>query len=887
MKNNIDLSVVKASGTVGAGNLKTDQAGKKNKAPRPLPALVERIQQLAIEPLVLAMAKVHDQVDNSVFKLAEKARNNNEQSHYFDAMRKIRLNRELAENTFRQALQAIFKHFPGKHYQSFSATTGPVELSTETEPLLTCDEFSLVQNDELEETIALESMVGKARVRCKDLLYHLNMRLDSLVADEKVDESNNPLDPAQIAEAFMLASTGLDLDIKTKLLLYKQVDLIVMGELERVLLEANKCLIQEGVLPDLRRKIRKSKSVTRSPSSPQPLAATDGMDIQELGPKDFAEQVSGQIVADGVFDALVALLRESRLPGSVGGVHAAQSASLGPEVEADVLLDMLTNLQAEQLEDEPDWSEISNAECVENRRAFSSLNVTTVLLESLEKRLDGKASIGQSNEDVINLVALLFEFILDDYNLPVSIQALLARLQIPILKVALKDPAFFDQRNHPARKLLNELARACVGWDKNDLQKQDDLFEQVSGIVRRILNEFSGDIALFEDLYTQFKNYIERVNHRAQVMEKRTLERIYGQAKSQQVRNLVKEILKERLHNQELPAIVSKILLGGWSKVLYTECLSHGIESKECQRALTLADTLIWSVQTHIDDLDAHKKRIELLPELLQGLYEGLTAVGSNPFELSTQFSALERAHVAALKAELMHLQKIGDEQINEIKETEERVEAMVKQVRMGEELYVDPDSKGLPAINDEILDSLSESKSDQSESLFDEHETKEIIEAEVESSQLTAVEKQKRRFTKHESYMQQLDAVALGTWFEIKLPEMGKVRCKLAKKLTDIDLLVFVGRFGNKVLERTPRSFLEDLAKGKAKQLDDGSLFDRALGKVFQRLKTESEQVPETNHAHKAKRVQKNPEADTPVASQKTQVSKEIEGILAALAEE
>lgn len=886
MKNNSDLSVVKASGTVGAGNIKPDQTGEKNKEPRPLPALVERIQQLSIEPLVLAIAKVHDQVDNSVFKLAEKARNNNEQSHYFDAMRKIRLNREHAENTFRQALQAIFKDFPGKHYQSFPATTGPVELSTESEPLLTCDELSLVQNDELEETIALESMVGKARVRCKDLLYHLNMRLDSLVADEKVDESNNPLDPAQIAEAFMFASTGLDLDIKTKLLVYKQFDLIVMSELELVLMEANKFLIQEGVLPDLRRKIRKSKSVTRSPSSPQPLAA-DGADIQEFGPKDFAEQVSGQIVADGVFDALVGLLRESRLSGAAGGVHAAQTASSGPVVEADVLLDMLTNLQAEQLEDEPDWSEISNAECVENHLAFSSLNVTTVLLESLEKRLDGKASIGQNNEDVINLVALLFEFILDDYNLPVSIQALLARLQIPILKVALKDPAFFDQRNHPARKLLNELARACVGWDKNDLQKQDDLFEQVSGIVRRILNEFSGDIALFEDLYAKFKNYIERVNHRAQVMEKRTLERIYGQAKSQQVRNLVKEILKERLHNQEVPAIVSKILLGGWSKVLYTECLSHGMESKECQRALTLADTLIWSVQTHVDDLDAHKKRIELLPELLQGLYEGLTAVGSNPFELSTQFSALERAHISALKAELMYVQKIGDEQINEIKATEERVEAMVKQVRIGEELYVDPDSKGMPAINDEILDSLSESKSDQSESLFDEHETKEIVEAEVESSQLTAVEKQKRRFIKHESYMRQLDAVALGTWFEIKLPEIGKVRCKLAKKLTDIDLLVFVGRFGNKVLERTPRSFLEDLAKGKAKKLDDGSLFDRALGKVFHRLKTESEQVPETNRIHKAKRVQKNPEADTPVASQKTQVSKEIEGILAALAEE
>lgn len=871
MKSDVELSVVQANS--GAQSSLEPKPGGKQGRVRPLPVLVEKIQALAVEPLVMAMAKVHDQVDDSVFKLAEKARNNNEQSHHFDAMRNIRLNRDAAENAFRQSLETIFKNFPVKHYQSF---TTPKKEST---PSFACDEFSLVQNDDLEESIALESMVSKARAQNKDQLYHLNMRLDSLVADEQVDETNNPLDPAQIAEAFMLASTGLDLDIKTKLLLYKQVDLTVMSELGSVLTEANKFLIEEGVLPDLRRKIRKSKSAARAEQFSQAL------DAAEVG-----AEISDQIATEGVFDSLVGLLRNSGLSGAYGSRHFAQSVSSGfrpgATVEESVLLNTLDALQAEQLERVVDWSQVNSSALAQNKRVLSPVNVSEALMKALPKNAEGEVgSLGQSNEDVINLVALLFEFILDDYNLPASIQAVLARLQIPILKVALKDSAFFDQHNHPARKLLNELAKACIGWDENDFDNQDDLFAQVSGTVRRILNDNSGDVALYQGLYDEFKAYVDRKNHRARVMEKRTLERIYGQTKSQQVKELVKEILKDRLSREKIPAIASKLLLGGWSKVLYTACLSNGMDSKEWQHSLALADNLIWSVQAHIDELDAHKKRMDLLPELLKGLYENLTAVGSNPFELSAQFSALERAHIAAFKTEFMHFKNLKDEASAELKATERRIETMVKQVRVNQELYVDVGSKGLPAINDEILDSLAQSDIIKSESLFDEREAKEIIEAKPDASPKTAIEKQKERLHKQKSYMERLDAVALGTWFEIKLPEVGKVRCKLAEKLTDINILIFVGRFGNKVLERTPRAFLEDLAKGQAKQLDDGSLFDRAVGKIFERLKSndESENISKTNQARQGSRVNKKPQT----GATKITISEEIESILAALGEE
>lgn len=70
----------------------------------------------------------------------------------------------------------------------------------------------------------------------------------------------------------------------------------------------------------------------------------------------------------------------------------------------------------------------------------------------------------EADEDVINLVAMLFEFMLDDSSVPDAFKALIARLQIPLLKVAVLDKSLLSCTQHPARRLLNDIASAVIGW---------------------------------------------------------------------------------------------------------------------------------------------------------------------------------------------------------------------------------------------------------------------------------------------------------------------------------------------------------------------------------------------------------------------------------------
>ena len=81
-------------------------------------------------------------------------------------------------------------------------------------------------------------------------------------------------------------------------------------------------------------------------------------------------------------------------------------------------------------------------------------------IESAEHRVE------TSDEDAIDLVGMLFQFVVQDRNLPAEIQAVLSRLQIPYVRVAIKDRHLFAQRTHPARKLLDTLAVSSVAWSR-------------------------------------------------------------------------------------------------------------------------------------------------------------------------------------------------------------------------------------------------------------------------------------------------------------------------------------------------------------------------------------------------------------------------------------
>ena len=209
-----------------------------------LPQPVLALQGRARTYLTACLASMFDQVDDTFFDLADRADNNRQQTMYFDAMRQIRMERKNIEHHFFRCLTQGFQLLGNPRSSGF---VEPKDKGLE-----------VIENEQLEEIIALDTMVSKLVEQCKSELEALNIRIDSLVP-AKVTMKNNPVGPDVICEAFNESVAHLDLKISIKLVFFKLFDRLVLAALQDFLVDSNRRLKDMGIIPDLE-KLKKSQA---------------------------------------------------------------------------------------------------------------------------------------------------------------------------------------------------------------------------------------------------------------------------------------------------------------------------------------------------------------------------------------------------------------------------------------------------------------------------------------------------------------------------------------------------------------------------------------------------------------------------------------------------
>ncbi|MDA8482032.1 DUF1631 domain-containing protein [Pseudomonas resinovorans] len=731
-------------------------------------ALIQVRDKVALQ-LKQALQVLFDNADDTLFEMADRATSNAEQNAFFEAMRDLRLKRKSIERTF---LQKVFESFSSLNQYEIGAAPKLDAVSF--------DSLSLVQNDELEEVVALDAMVAKVVNRDGIALGHLTARFNTLVS-KKIEDKSNPLGPRLLCETFLDACRSLGVEIKVKLIILKLFEKYVLTELDQVYAEANQLLVTAGVLPELR-----SAPARRQPER----SSTAGSQAQphtqpQVGTAASAGQVSEEGVQE-VFGVLQGLLSQVR--GSSVLPRRDYPADAVPVSSLD-LMRLLSHLQQhlpQQHNDDYD------------------LRVSLDQLLTRASARSGRARVvGQVDDDVINLVSMLFEFILDDRTLPDSLKALIGRMQIPMLKVALLDKSFFSRGSHPARRLLNEIASAALGWVEQDDAQRDSLYHRIEQVVQRLLNDFVDDPTIFSDLLSEFLAYTGDERRRSELLEQRTRDAEEGRAKAELARRQVEEALNQRLLGRTLPEVVVRLLQEAWSKVMLLTCLKHGVESVEWQSAQQTMDDLIWSVEPH-EAPEARARLLELVPGLLKSLREGLASAAFDPFSTSEFFSQLEALHVQAFQ----RFRK------------PEPVEVLANDGLESPPLLLDlPDEE---EVEQEAMPAMVAV-------------VEEIV---LVSPGETQVQEPESCLADDEEALGFVDNLRVGSWVEFQEDEEHKLRCKLAALIKPTGKYIFVNRTGMKVLEKTRMSLAVEFRRQAIRLLDDALLFDRALESVIGNLR-------------------------------------------------
>lgn len=526
--------------------------------------------------------------DDALFDLAETAESNSLQNMFFEAMRELRIHAPNVTESIVLQFKAAFAD------DAVAAGANPeVKLAD-----IDADEVSLelVGNDALEESVLSQSIINRSRLRYAEPLMKFSARFQHLMGIRGLDDDGSPLDPATLLAIFSKQCGELEMEQQAKLKLFDRFEHQVIDHLGPIIETANQTLIDAGVLPDL--KLR-----TRSTVSNQ-LVKTNRSEV--AAKENNTEETDDELVQ------LVSALRNN--PIAHRNLIDLAKFSSGAALSSVDLSSLLSNTAHPNLDLQQ--ADVQGA----------GSNILPELLQSLlQTRQDQGQStaLHSADENTINLVSMFFDFVLDDEALPLDMQALLARLQIPVLKVALRDRYLFTTREHPLRHLINELAHASYGRDI-EKQEHEAFYELANSIVQQLTENAEAVDADFHDLLMRMQDLVQGENQKSLAVEQRVSQSARSNALTRHAREKVGIVLGEKLKGKRVPTVVNDFLHMHWQKLMLHNYLNHGDQSSEWLESEQLADDLLWTAQAHRDERS--RNRLErLLPELYKTIEKYLS----------------------------------------------------------------------------------------------------------------------------------------------------------------------------------------------------------------------------------------------------------------------
>jgi hypothetical protein len=574
-------------------------------------ALVAECRSVVGEHLRRLMQSMFDKLDDALYETADKAASHDVQFRYLDAMRDMRKHRAAIEGAFSSHALEYYDEF----WRTGPSERKPGQVSGTPE----VGELSLVGEDELEETLAVNAMVSKGENRFERQLGALKQRFARAIGREQLADEDNPIGPACLSDSFRRAVGELQAELAVRLVIYKLFDRQVISHLGGLYEDVNARFEKAGILANLGFKTRRTTG-TRGAAAASAFAAA----AEELpeGPE--------------LFGMLSSLLQAQR------AFNPMPMVSL-PIVPTADLVGALTQLQQTAVRDMPtDLASVRKAQA----------GVRDALLQAYSIGTGGNATraLGGLDEEVIDMVSMLFDFILDERNLADPIKALISRLQIPMIKLAMIDRGFFGKKNHPARRLLNSLARAGAGWVDDGDRSPKSLYGRVDAAVTRVLNEFDTDVTVLEQVCAEFTQYLETELRGAEVAEERIRQVSRGQEQLKVARSRVTDVIEKRIWSRaELPEVVKDILRSGWKDVMLLTLLREGEDSPSWRKSVDVVDRLIWSVTPKATPAE-RQELLSAIPPLLAEIKDGLTMISFDARRSTEMMKELQSCHIACLR---------------------------------------------------------------------------------------------------------------------------------------------------------------------------------------------------------------------------------------------
>ena len=575
-------------------NLKAYEQARRGISPEHL-ALIYQCRDRLIEGTIQTLARHGEDMQRKLIAMADRAPLQETRNAYFGAQSLL-----LRQGT---ALMAACKT------ACVDACNARIDPPRGASPLGDGLELSLIGDDDYEATLVVDKAAARWRFASAEALLPFDARMGALLATPGLPENDNPLGPKILCQALFDGIGRVEAQQDVKIVLLAQFDDVLGNVLGELYQDLNRYLIENRILPEL-----KLGKLQRNPSRTAP----SGMSEESADDDDMAT----------LFERLAHQGGAGRPGGGLGG---------GPGGGAFRLLDNLGALQ-------------QGGVPLPGGGQFALPNVQTLGAENVLRVLQASPLMQAASPldaVMVDAIALLFDVIFEDKQAPDRLKALIARLQIPVLRNALQDRSLFTHRDHPVRRVLDALARLAPRVPEGESGTQR--LTRIEEIVDRLLEQAETGNEAFEQAATALGALESESDQAIETGIAPEVAELAQSERAEMAPVIVHDLVNRALDGQAAPQVIRAFLREDWAALLRQDYIEQGEDSPLLKDDTQTMRDLIWSVSPKVDT-EARLSLVRLLPGLLKKLRAGCQRMLLAQERTDQLFAALVSLHAHAVR---------------------------------------------------------------------------------------------------------------------------------------------------------------------------------------------------------------------------------------------
>jgi hypothetical protein len=601
------------------------QAGDgRPRSPTESKALLSQCKELARARLSRVISEALDKVENDLFSMADTTPSRTEQQVLLEAMAQLKEYRTHISAAFDQCFLEIFDRRINAKKQNLSQT---MELSLEN--------MTLVEDNAMEEKLMVDELARKTRNTLDhDQLLGIRTRFGHLMAQEALDDDTNPLSANVIFEALKQACAKIPGEFAVKRSLLNAFQPYVALGMRNVYADVNQNLIAHHILPRIKHHVQRSHAPMHNSQAmglSQMLAASQQMSTsQPVGmpgmmgmPASMA--MTGPIDLSALLNAVMSGPPQARQQVarmmSDPARYSLEGAMNTPATPA--LVNSLSQLQAN-----------AAAGMYEGHADY---------LAALDQQIRGQSH--PLDQLTIELVTMVFDYILNDKDVPDTVKGEISRLQIVAVKAALLDRTFFARRQHPLRQLLDRIAGAAQD-PEIDTGADSKFIAALHSITAKIIQGFDDDLDVFKSALEELDMAISADSAVQQQEIAGTTEKLVREEEREAARADALTEIRKHL-NRRTPGFVREFLYQWWAETLVDARVNEREGDDSWTSRMGIVEALAWSV-TPLKTAEV-QKLASMLPTLMRSVLRGMNAIEMPADIRHLFFTQLMQTHTAAI----------------------------------------------------------------------------------------------------------------------------------------------------------------------------------------------------------------------------------------------